>query len=764
MRLALSDPALPRWSDMVNLPEPSVRPLLPGQIRRLGLPVVPLYASTLFISALLLFWVQPLIAKMMLPLLGGAPAVWNTAMMFFQLVLLAGYGYVHLLTRAVPPARQVWIHGALLLAAATVLPFALGDQTPPTDAATPVVALWLAGRFWVVAGLPFFALSASAPLLQSWFTRTGHATASDPYFLYAASNLGSLVALLAFPLFLEPLTTLSLQSRLWTCGFVALFALLAACALAARQASPRTGTTALPSDAGAAVSASWRERAMWVALAFIPSSLLLGVTAYITTDVASAPLLWVIPLALYLLSFVVVFSRRPLIGMRRSLAGQAASLSFVLLLFMMPTPPLWLVVPAHYLAFFATALVCHGALAARRPAVSQLTEFYFCLSLGGALGGVFNALVAPMVFSSAYEYPLALILACALRAAAAPAVRLQKMDFLLPVAVLAAVVGIISGWGRLDAFGTAGVMVPLVLVVTAVFLLGNRALPFALAVAAVLVPTTIDRTGKGAVEQQRSFFGVHRVKADIGAGILELVHGTTSHGAEFIHPAKWRSQVRYYYAGGPIGQFFTRLRAAHPAPQRVSVTGLGTGALACYSIPGESWTFYEIDPVVVRIARDTRYFHYLGECGGTARIVLGDARLSLKAAAGQRYDVLILDAFSSDAIPMHLLTKDATRLYLDRLAPHGIMLVHISNRNLQLTPMLVALARDLDLAGRHQLYLPLPTEAAESAMGSEWVVLARSQADLAFLDGEPRWGALTAEHPVSPWTDDFSNIVSVLKW
>ena len=296
---------------MVDTPQLPTQPILPSRALRIPLPSVPLYAATLFVSALLLFWVQPLIAKMILPLLGGAPAVWNTAMMFFQLVLLAGYGYAHLLTRAVPPSRQAWIHGAVLVAAVTALPFAVGDEVPPTDAASPVVALWLVGRLFVILGLPFFALSASAPLLQSWFTRTGHPAAGDPYFLYGASNLGSLVALLAFPLLFEPLTTLSTQSRLWTGVFAVLVAMVVACAAAARRTPPRYGESPAVIAIRTGPAALWRARALWIALAFIPSSLLLGVTSYITTDVASAPLLWVIPLALYLLSFVVTFAHRP---------------------------------------------------------------------------------------------------------------------------------------------------------------------------------------------------------------------------------------------------------------------------------------------------------------------------------------------------------------------------------------------------------------------------------------------------------------------
>src|SRR5579862_43594 len=615
---------------MSDMPQTPANSLLPSRAQRISLPAVPLYAATLFVSALLLFWVQPLIAKMMLPLLGGAPAVWNTAMMFFQLVLLAGYGYAHLLTRAVAPNRQAWIHGAVLVAAVAALPFAVGGEVPPTDAASPVVALWLVGRLSVIVGLPFFALSASAPLLQSWFTRSGQPAAEDPYFLYAASNLGSLVALLAFPLVLEPLTTLSLQSRLWTGVFAVLMAMVLACAVVARRASPRYGEGPAAIGVTTGTVAHWRARALWIGLAFVPSSLLLGVTSYITTDVASAPLLWVIPLALYLLSFVVTFARRPPIRPSWALTGQAASITIVLVLLMIPTPPLRLVIPAHYLAFFFIALVCHGMLAARRPAAARLTEFYFYLSLGGALGGVFNALLAPILFSSSYEYPLVLILSCALRGASGPAVRPNKMDFLLPLAVLAAVVALIAGWSGLGVIEPAVVTVALLVIALAVFSLGNRALRFALAVAAVLVPTTLDRSTEGVLEQERSFFGVHRVLVDRAAPMLDLAHGTTLHGAELTDPAQWRTEVRYYYAGGPIGQFFARLRAVHPGPQRVSVTGLGTGALSCYALAGEPWTFYEIDPVVVRIAHDTRYFHYLEQCGGSTTIVLGDARLSLK--------------------------------------------------------------------------------------------------------------------------------------
>jgi hypothetical protein len=746
---------------MIDTPQILAPSALHARMVRHTLPALSLYAAALFVSAFLLFWVQPLIAKMMLPLLGGAPAVWNTAMMFFQLVLLAGYGYAHLLTRAVPPRRQAWVHAAVLVAAAAMLPFSVGNQLPPADASSPLLALWLVGRLMVIIGLPFFALSAAAPLLQSWFTRTGHPAAGDPYFLYSASNLGSLSALLAFPIALEPLTSLSLQSRLWTGGFILLVVMVWACAGCASGRSPRQAE----SSAAASARTDWRARGLWMALAFVPSSLLLGVTSYITTDVASAPLLWVIPLALYLLSFVVTFARRPPIKASWALSAQAASIALLLLLFMIPTPPLRLAVPAHYLAFFCTAVVCHGMLAARRPAATQITEFYFCLSLGGALGGVFNALLAPILFSATYEYPLALILAGVLRGTGGAIDKPNKFDFLLPAGVLAAVVAVIGGWSALGAIGPMAVMAAVLAIALLVFGFANRTLRFALAVAAVLVPTTLVRSNQGVLEQQRSFFGVHRVMVDPNAPMLDLAHGTTTHGAEFTDPQRWRLPVRYYNRGGPIGQVFDRLRAARPEPQEIAVIGLGAGVLACYAVPGEVWTFYEIDSVVLRLVRDTRYFHYLEQCGGSAGIVLGDARRSLTTGPSHRYDLLILDAFNSDAIPMHLLTREAVALYLSRLAdPGGVLALHISNRNLELRPMLAALAGDLGLSGRDQVYQPSPQEETEGAVASEWVLLARRPADLAFLGGEPRWTGLTSARRVTAWTDDFSNILSALRW
>ena len=725
-------------------------------------PLTLLYAATLFTSAFLLFWVEPLVAKMLLPRLGGAPAVWNTALMFFQTVLLAGYLYAHLLSQRVALRAQPWVHAAVILVAFTFLPLAIGTTAPTSDD-TPV--LWLIERLAVCVGLPFFALSASAPLLQAWFARTAHRHAQDPYFLYGASNLGSFVALISFPLLLEPWLTVVDQSRLWMLLFLAFAALLTGCALwPARAALPGTAP-ALPAAASRA-DASWGERLLWIALAFVPSSLLLGVTSFIATDVASAPLLWIAPLGLYLLSFVLTFSRRPIVPISWSLAGQAAAISIVLLLLPRSAPSLALVIAANLAAFFLTALVCHGALAARRPAATRLTEFYICMSFGGALGGIANALIAPVVFPAAYEYPIALLFACVLRQAASPASwRLRWSDVAAPLGLLAVVLATLGAWDLLTGSAPALQALGLILLPLSVFLFGGNGVRFALAVGSVLVPFMVAHNSPGLLHQERSFFGVYRVRLDPGAPVIDLIDGTVLHGVEAIDPARWREELSYYHRAGPIGGYFAALRAASSQPRRVGVIGLGTGALACYAQPAEDWTFYEIDPAVVRLARDTSYFHYLEQCGAGDRIVLGDARISLAREAQARYDLLILDAFSSDAIPMHLLTREALQLYLAKLGEHGTILLHISNVHLKLWPMLDALAQGLGLATRHQLFLPTPAQVADGARASEWLALAREDVDLDFLDRTASgWKNEHPERDVPAWSDDFSNLLSVIRW
>jgi hypothetical protein len=723
------------------------------------------FAAAIFTSAFLLFWLQPLFSKMVLPSLGGSPSVWNTAMMFFQLVLLAGYGYAHLLTTKVPRLRwQLVIHGAIVAAGLFFLPFAVSQNLVPPAGRSPIP--WLLVLLVTSVGWPFFALSASAPLLQAWFARSGHRLSGDPYFLYAASNFGSLLALLSFPVLLEPALTLAGQSGAWTLGYEGLLLVL----IAAGVFLFRTEGHATPPAADAAIPAAqptnWRQRFIWVALAFVPSSLLLGVTTYITTDIAAAPLLWVIPLALYLLSFIVAFARQSFLKTDWTLKAQATGIVLVATMMMLELiferrGSILMVACAHLLTFFITAVVCHTELAKRRPGVNGLTEFYFCMSIGGAAGGIFNALVAPVIFSSDYEYYLALAAACALRALMSNQPKnLTLRDVVYPLLLGLAVAAI--AYRSIDATptGLIGRVVLLVPCAVALYVFAERPFRFAFSVAAVICSALLAQNSVDVLQTERNFFGVIKVKLIEGGRKTALIHGTTMHGTEFVDPGLWREPLAYYARSGPVGQMLA-LSGVRPS---VAAIGLGTGALACYRKPGEMWTFFEIDGAVEQIARDTRRFHYLADCGAGTKVVLGDGRLSLKAMPDHSYDLIVIDAFSSDSIPVHLLTKEAVELYLQKLKPRGIVLFNISNEYLHLLPVLASLVESVDAVSRHELFDPSPAEVSRGASASEWVAVARVPADFSFLTPEKRWRALKPERSDTPWSDDFSNIFSAIRW
>ena len=717
---------------------------------------MPIFAAAVFTSAFLLFWVQPLYSKMVLPLLGGAPAVWNTAMMFFQLVLLAGYGYAHLLTTKVPRLRwQIAIHGVVVLGALLFLPLAVPTDAVPPTAGTPI--FWLVGLLAVTLGWPFFALSASAPLLQAWFGRSGHARANDPYFLYAASNCGSLLALLAFPLLLEPELTLAGQSHAWLYLYIAMLLILA---LAAAMLWRADKPVAVSEPVAPAMHIPWRERMIWIALAFVPSSLLLGVTTYITTDIASAPLFWVLPLALYLLSFIIAFARQSWLDREVLLKAQgigilAVSILLVLVLAFQRGGSVMLIVSVHLLTLLLTAIVCHAELARRRPDVGGLTTFYFCMSVGGALGGIFNALIAPLIFSSDYEYYLILIAACLLRG---PAGRFTIRDAVLPL--LLGVAAALVAWMAVDSklLNLGGRMMLLLPCALVLYSFAASPYRFALGVGAVLAGVYLVAGSTNVIHTERSFFGISKVTKVEGGARVALIHGTTMHGTEFVDPKRWGKPIAYYALTGPIGQAMTRMK---PHPD-VAAIGLGTGALACYRNPGERWTFFEIDSTMERIART--YFHYLSRCGEGVKMVFGDGRLSLKAAPDRSYDLLFIDAFSSDSVPAHLLTGEAMRLYLNKLKPGGVILINISNEYLYLAPVVGNVAGSVGAVARHQLYYPTTDLKPQGASASEWVAIAATDADLAFLNPEPRWKKLAAEPGVRPWSDDFSNIFRAIRW
>jgi hypothetical protein len=729
--------------------------------------LLALFVGAIFLSALLLFWVQPMFAKMVLPMLGGAPAVWNTAMMFFQTMLLAGYAYAHVLSKIRSPRWQLGLHLSLLAAAALTLPLGVAEGwTAPTDGA-PI--LWLAALLAASVGLPFFALSASAPLLQRWFSLSGHAHAQDPYFLYAASNLGSMAGLLVYPLLVEPGLRLSGQSLLWAILYGVLALILVGIALSLRPQfagrSAHLGPSAAVIDRPPlAARPNWQRRLYWVALTFVPSSLLLGVTQHITTDLAAVPLLWVAPLALYLLSFVIVFARKPLIPSETALLVQPHLLIYLSLFFGV-AGNIFLTVPLHLVSFFFIALVCHGQLVKTRPPADSLTEFYLWMSFGGMLGGVFNALVAPQIFNAIYEYPLAIPLACLLRPGhTTNTPRAFALDIFFPLALLGLVWAVLGfGLISIEGFDKAAVGVIFVAVGISVFSFRHRPLRFALGIGVAMLPSVFFLDDSVTLEKARSFFGVYKVQHIRNGEILALSHGTTFHGAELVGEAGEPEPLTYYSRPGPLGQIFAGLES-DTRIKNVGVIGLGIGSAACYRKPGQNWTYFEIDPLVVQFAQNETYFHFLSRCGAEARIVLGDGRLSLAREPDGALDLIIVDAFSSDAIPMHLLTKEAMDLYWRKLSPHGLLAIHISNRHLDLAPVLANIIAASGLTGRKQYHTPTP-ELADAKFHSEsiWTLIARTDADLARLDDNAAWTRLLPDASAPLWTDDFSNLIGVIR-
>lgn len=722
--------------------------------------VAQLFAITMFVGALLVFWIQPMFGKMVLPLLGGAPNVWITAMLFFQTMLLAGYGYAHLVARFVPRRWQLVVHLSVLGLGFASLPVGVAHIGAFRD----IPIAWLSAVMGVSIGVPFFAVSATAPLVQRWFASSGHPDAADPYFLYAASNIGSILVLLGYPVFLEPFLRLGEQSWAWAAGYAFLTVLIVACGLHVRrdEASREVAPAAEPVRRFAAVTA--RQRFLWVALAFAPSSLLLGVTTQITTDVAAAPLLWVVPLALYLLTYVVTFARRPLLRHHWMVIAQPYLL--VAALFLLLPQGVWLRFLVLLAVFFVTAMVCHGELVRRRPAASHLTEFYLWMSFGGMLGGVFNAIVAPLVFNGVYEFGIALCVACMLRPGPAGGSRMPRvLDYLVPALLLflVALPPKLLGVSLRDLH-VPTLFVAFILATVIVFGSKRRPIRFGLGMGVLLLGTMTAGPDVHVIERHRNFFGVYKILSRQDGRMHVLEHGTTFHGAELTNPEMWREQLLYYTGDGPVGQVFAKLDRASPR-RNIGLVGLGVGSMLCYGRPGQNWTIYEIDPMVERIARDTRYFRYLSACadGIEVRTVHGDARLALEKAGTGLFDLLVLDAFSSDAIPVHLLTREALAVYRAKLTPGGLILFHISNRHLDLNPVLARLVADAGMVGLVQRHQP-PNPADRFRAPSVWAVIGRSEADLALFSDDSRWRRLQAPDRAAVWTDDFSNVLSVFDW
>lgn len=747
------------------------RPLAAARKRDRTTPI--LFAVAIFTSACLVFVVQPMVTKLVLPTLGGSPSVWNASMVFFQTALLAGYGYAHLLQRVASMRTQVAAHLGLLALAALFLPLRVSGVFGDPDPSQP--ALWLLATLALSVGAPFAVLSATAPLLQAWYARVraGHADGKNPYVLYAASNLGSFLALLAYPVLIEPLTSLSGQRWGWSGGY-GLFVLMVV-GLAFVVWRRRDAAAPEPARLATSTPIAWREKGMLVLLAAAPSSLMLGVTAHLSTDVASAPFLWVIPLALYLLTFVIAFQSRPVVPPHLTLIVQAGMGAACAAMVAFRTGEWLLVFGVNLIAFFFTALMCHQRLAARRPAPDRLTEFYLLLSLGGVVGGAFNGLVAPVVFDMVWEYPLVLVAVALLR----PWSRAELKPWEIICCVAGVVIAFLAPLSMeavryAPAVRAAMPDVELMRVAQAVlgvaalfaFLVRDRAVLFAVVLGAMTWSGYHLARGYDWSLTERSFFGVMRVATTndplMGGPVHVLMHGTTLHGAQAQAERHRCMPTLYYATSTPLGQAALQVQMQRPEGARIGVVGQGSGAMAAYKRAQDRLTFFEIDPMVDRLSRDPKWFSFINGCAdGPVRTVIGDARLTMDREPAGSYDLLIIDAFSSDAVPTHLLTVEAIRGYLRLLSPDGVVVLHLSNRNLEITLPAEAAAQALNVPHLHQVYIEGSDLGAMAEASTEALAIGKSEVALAPFRQDSRWQVL-APTTVRPWTDDYVNLFGSL--
>ena len=712
----------------------------------------------MFISAALLFSIQPIVSKMLLPVLGGSPAVWNTTVVFFQGILVAGYLYAFAITRFLRPVGQLALHAAVLLAALYFLPVTIGNATESLNFDHPQT--WILLTLLAGVAVPAVAISASTTILQTWFSYSRHKDAADPYFLYAASNLGSLIGLIAYPTLIEPAFGLAAQSLNW--GFVYITFLIAAvaCGFTVRHRQQAPVDPEAETDVPAA--SVWRQRLYWAALAFVPSMMLLGVTLHISVDVASAPFLWVMPLVIYLLTFIIAFARRGLLP--RGLTLELHAFVLILLMVYFTASDTWLILGLHIATLFVSCLVCHDLLARRRPSAARLGEFYLFIAIGGWLGGMFAGLLAPVVFDTVLEYPLAVVLACFFRVGSGQAAGRQWPAYVWASAAVALAVTYRFGFDLMEVLPAAwGPFILYGAIALALYACRRRVLPFALAIGVITLNSHLLEYDGELLAKERTFFGMHEVVRSANGKLNKLFHGTTVHGAQATQAEYQRLPLTYYNREGPIGQLITSLRRDRGL-QEIGVVGLGTGTLACYLRDAERMTFFEIDTTVIRFATTPGLFSFVQLCGENARMEIGDGRLLLERVTDDQYDLLILDAFSSDAIPVHIVTLEAIEMYFDKLTDRGVIALHTSNRFIELAPVIARLADERGYPGLIQNYTPDEDARLRSAYESEWIVIGRNAADIAFVADDDRWEPLASAGFGDLWTDDYSNLFRAVMW
>lgn len=735
-----------------------------------GIAPIFLFAATLFISATLMFLLQPMFGKVLLPLLGGAPSVWNTCMVFFQTVLFFGYLYAHFICKVQQGFRQILIHGVVIAVSCLALPVALSESAEPPNEADPT--LWLIKILSVSIGLPFFVLSTTAPLLQKWFSRIGHQTSNDPYYLYVASNAGSLLALLSYPFLLEPNIGLIEQQITWSSGFSILCFLLICCMLIVLRAINRAEVSVGHRDK-MKDSPDLFKRLHWLILSFVPSSLLLGLNNYITTDIASVPLLWVIPLSLYLLSFIIVFSKFNVSVQKWMVALQPLIIPpfVVYLSFEQVFSHITIELILNLLAFFLSVMVCHGELAKKRPNTQYLTTYYLIMSFGGMLGGMFNTFLAPLLFDTIFEYPLMLVAALMLRphqmihAEIKPDYKVKLLVFYI---LLFAFVIYYNG----NNLSQNLIVTLTIITMAAINYLAFRNLAPNLLLNTIVIIACLasfnDHEYK-VLHQERTFFGVLNVRerevhndSKKITTLHEFYNGTTKHGAQIVASDQQCAPIGYYHPRGPIGQLFDAYDQVNENWD-IGIVGLGSGVMGSYAKKAQSWTFYELDPSIVDLALNQEYFTFLHNCVESPEIYVGDARLTLDRKKEPQFDLLVMDAFSSDSVPTHLLTKEALELYLANLKSSGLLVFHITNRHLTLKKVVANHARNMGLAALHQVFLP--QKNTPFIHYTEWIVLAKDATNLKplMLTRLGSWNKLPEFPEIRDWTDDFTSIINILK-
>lgn len=750
------------------------------------------FIATVFLSATLLFSVQPMVAKTLLPVFGGSSSVWTTCMLFYQTVLLLGYLYAHFVMKRVPRKVQLVGHIAMLVVA-LIAGILYDTPTPPPEATTFPVP-WLILQLMLVSGLPFFMISSAGPLVQGWFARTGHARSHDPYFLYAASNAGSLIGLLAYPFVIEPMIGLDTHRMVWLSGFGVFVLLSAGAILMTKQNTVQAEDSAKNADDEAI---SWSRRLRWMFYAFVPSTMLLGVTSHISMDVASFPMLWVLPLAVYLLTMIVAFAVNPeklVESMRKPVIAALIGAGILVAIKIQAVASIEAVIAVQMILLTTVGLLGHGMLSADRPKPSHLTEFYLVMSIGGALGGFFNGIVAPLIFETTWEYQIALLCGAALlpwrKIAKLPESKDRKRAKLirygLPIASLLMVV--VSGMFAVPLIRTAGLegwgpILMFVLMALIPMLLMVFAWKDGLAcVLILLVPIGIaaieELADKNILLRERTFYGVLSV-VDKGyvdpvtlqwTVIRSLQHGTTDHGIELIDPDRVgpATPQGYYNPMSPCGMTIRAVQQMRPSGMRVGAVGLGTGAVAAFNRESDLINYFEIDPGVAKIAQNPEYFSYLSDAKGELSVELGDGRLLLeqqRTNADPVYDLLIIDAFSSDSIPVHLLTDEAVGLYFDRITDDGVVLIHISNRHLDLHPLIYKLgkAHDSIVMFKNQPRSEIDENQQQYWLPSIWMALTKNHETAVAMNREGMQEMTQPEFDVRIWTDQYSNILPLFE-